>query len=148
VRCSSIGARCHQARELQVAAVMTDRDYWLSLAVYDQFRGVPVRKLISENHFDLKAMDSTEQALLIRLGSLFFQGRTWRKVAGHTTSQPEQRLSEGELSELRSFVSYRFAIGSAFLRMLDEDETLNPVTRDVTVERLEHMGLLQPDYKI
>ena len=125
-----------------------ERDYWLSLAVYDHFRGVPVRKTIARGYVDLRDVDRARQTQFIRLGSLFFQGRSWRKFAGHDVRDPMERLSDDERAELAGFLALRRTIGVAFVRLLDDDETLDPLRRDVTVERLEAMGFLDPDYEI
>ena len=123
-------------------------DYWLALAVYDEFRGVPVRKAIARGYIDLKPMPRERQELFIRLGSLFFQGRSWRKFADDSTPNPCEHLSAAENAELRSFLALRHEVGAAVVRLLDEDESVDPVLRDVTVERLESMGFLDGDYKI
>jgi hypothetical protein len=121
-----------------------ERDFWLSLVVYNDFRGVPVRKAIAEGYLDLRKMSRPEQARLIRLGSLFFQGRSWRKFAG-VSDEPEQayrQLDEQERAEVEEFRAMRQTIGAAVVKLLDDDETLDKVRRDVTIERLETMGFL------
>ena len=127
---------------------MADRDYWLALAVYDEFRGVPIRKVIARGYLDLKRMERPQQALFIRLGSLFFQGRSWRKFVEDTAANPIDKLSDAQRAELTAFYALRRQVGAAVVRLLDDDETLSPLLRDVTVERLESMGFLDPDYQI
>jgi hypothetical protein len=127
--------------------VMSD-DYWLALAVYDEFRGVPVRKAIARGYIDLKPMVRERQEQFIRLGSLFFQGRSWRKFADDRTPDPVAHLTPAEEAELRSFLALRHEVGAAVVRLLDEDENVDPVLRDVTVERLESMGFLDGDYEL
>jgi hypothetical protein len=135
----------YASQELELSM---ERDYWLSLAVYDEFRGVPLRKVIARGYVDLRSMGRSEQALFIRLGSLFFQGRSWRKFAGVTDSDACDRLTEDERDELVKFRSVRRQIGAAVVRLLDDDDTLDQIRCDVIIERLESMGFLDPDYKI
>ena len=118
------------------------RDYWLSLAVYDEFRGVPVRKAVARGFIDLTGMPRDRQTVFIRLGSLFFQGRSWRKIVGDTANDPAVQLAPEEAAELAAFRALRTEIGAAVIRLLDEDETLDPFVRDATLERLETMGFL------
>jgi hypothetical protein len=126
----------------------SSNEYWLALAVYDEFRGVPVRKAIARGYIDLKPMPRERQEQFIRLGSLFFQGRSWRKFAGDTTPNPVDHLTPEQHAELRSFLAMRHEVGAAVVRLLDEDENVDPILRDVTIERLESMGFLDGDYKI
>jgi hypothetical protein len=118
------------------------RDYWLSLAVYDEFRGVPVRKAVARGYLDLRGMPRDRQIVFIRLGSLFFQGRSWRRIVGDTAAAPAAQLTAEERTELESFRVLRREIGAAVIRLLDEEETLDPFVRDATLERLETMGFL------
>ncbi len=127
---------------------MATDDYWLALAVYDEFRGVPVRKAIARGYIDLRPMPRARQEQFIRLGSLFFQGRSWRKFADDSTPEPGKHLLPEQEAELRSFLALRHEVGAGVVRLLDEDESVDPVLRDVTVERLESMGFLDADYKI
>jgi hypothetical protein len=124
------------------------KDYWLSLAVYDAFRGVPVRKIVARGYLDLRTMDRSEQSLFIRLGSLFFQGRSWRKFVGDSAPNPIEQLDPSERAELTRLLATRAQVGAAVVRLLDDDETLSPLRRDITIERLETMGFLDTDYKI
>jgi hypothetical protein len=118
------------------------RDYWLSLAVYDGYRGVPVRKVIARQYVDLTTMERERQADFIRLGSLFFQGRSWRKFAGHTGGDPLRHLTPEERDELLRLRALRLEVGAACLRLLDDDDTVSASTKDATLERLESMGFL------
>jgi hypothetical protein len=127
---------------------VTNEDYWLALAVYDEFRGVPVRKVVAHDYLDLGKLERDRQIILIRLASLFFQGRCWRKLIAVTESCDEGRLSEAQRQELAAFRQLRLTIGAGFLRMLDEDESIDPIVRDIALERIEAMGFVNGDYKI
>jgi hypothetical protein len=118
------------------------RDYWLALAVYDDFRGVPVRKVIARGYVDLRSMAPERQDSFIRLGSLFFQGRCRRKYVGDGTPAALDRLTPEERAELDLLRTLRRAIGAAFVKMLDDDQALSATARDVTLERLETMGFI------
>jgi hypothetical protein len=127
---------------------VTNEDYWLALAVYDEFRGIPVRKVIAHDYLDLGKLERERQIILLRLGSLFFQGRCWRKLINVSEPCDESRLSDSQRQELAAFHQLRLTIGAGFLRMLDEDESIDPIVRDIALERIEAMGFVIGDYKI
>ena len=120
------------------------RDYWLSLAVYDEFRSVPVRKAVARSYVDLSGLTRDQATLYIRLGSLFFQGRSWVKLLGDDGSREAyaEQLTDADRAELESFRTLRTEIGAAVLQLLDDEDHLDPLVKEATLERMESGGFL------
>lgn len=121
------------------------RDYWLALAVYHEFRGVPVRKAIARQYLDLRDKDRAQQELFIRLGSLFFQGRTWVKIIGDDPSGYASHLDARDREELEELLALRREVGTSVVRLLDAETDMDPVVRDMTLDRLENSGFLDDE---
>src|SRR5438874_1287429 len=127
---------------------MKDDDYWLALAVYDEFHGAPIRELIERGYLDIRKMGRARQELFIRLGSAFSQGLWWRTLVGDDTTDPLAHLGESGDAQLLKFRSVRREIGAAAIRFLDEELAHDRRCRDATIERLAAHGFLAADYRI
>lgn len=123
----------------------TPRDYWLALAVYDTYRGVPIRKAVARGYIDLRGLTRPQQERYIRLASLFFIGRSYIKIVGDESDGYDKHLTDEDCAELKAFAELEASVGPAVIRLLDDDETLDAVVRQTTLERLESMGLV-PDH--
>ena len=82
---------------------------------------------------------------MVRLGSLFFQGRSWIKIVGDDPTGFEGHLSDTDCAELERFRELRREIGAAVIRLLEDEQTLDPLVRQATLDRLDTMGFLEDE---